>query len=77
MQGFDVIGRWLVILGVVLIFLGGSIWLASRFPGLRDFPGTIHLNLGGVTFIFPLLASIVLSVVLTLILNVIGRIIKH
>jgi hypothetical protein len=77
MQGFDALGKWLVVAGVILAVIGGIIWIVSRIPGLRQLPGTIHLNLGGVTVIFPLLASIVLSLVLTLILNIIARILRH
>ena len=77
MQGFEVLGRWLVVLGLVLAVIGGFIWLASRVPWLKQIPGTIHFQLGGVTIIFPLLASIVLSIVLSLILNGIARFFRH
>jgi hypothetical protein len=74
MAGFDRVGLWLVIGGVGLIVLGGIIWLVGRvFPNLSQFPGTIRIQSGGFTCVFPLLASILLSIVLTILLNVISR----
>lgn len=77
MQGLDGLGRWLVILGLVLVIVGGLIWLAGRIPGLKQFPGTIQFTVGGITVVIPLLASIVISVVLTIVLNVLARILRH
>lgn len=74
MPGLELIGRWLVILGVVLVVVGGAIWLLARaFPNLSQFPGTIRIQGSGITCIFPLLASILLSILLTILLNVIAR----
>lgn len=74
MPGLERIGLWLIIGGVVLAVMGGLIWLVSRaFPNLTQFPGTIRISGGGFTCVFPLLASIVLSVILTILLNVIAR----
>ncbi len=77
MTGLEAIGRWLVIAGVGLALLGGLIWLLSKvFPNLSQFPGTIRIQGAGVTCIFPILASIVLSILLTIVLNVIARFLK-
>lgn len=74
MPGLDVIGRWLIFFGIALAVLGGIVWLVGRaFPNLSQIPGTIRLQGGGFTCIFPLLASIILSIVLTIVLNVIAR----
>ena len=60
--------------GIGLAVMGGIIWLVSRvFPNLTQFPGTIRINSGGFTCVFPLLASILLSIILTIVLNVIAR----
>lgn len=77
MQGFDVLGRWLVILGVVIAVIGGIIWLVGRVPGLKQLPGTITINLAGVTCVFPLLGSILLSIFLTVVFNIVARLLKH
>ena len=68
MPGLEAIGRWLVIGGIGLAVLGGVIWLAGRlFPNLDQFPGTIRTG-AGFTCVFPLLASIILSILLTILL---------
>jgi hypothetical protein len=74
MPGMDVIGRWLVIAGIVLALMGGLVWLLARwFPNLSQFPGTIRLQGSGFTCIFPILASIILSIILTILLNIFAR----
>ena len=75
--GLDTLGRWLMVAGLVIVVLGGLIWLFGRIPGLKDLPGTLTFNLGGVTVFIPILASIVVSVVLTLILNLLARFLRH
>ena len=66
-------GRWLVILGVVLAVVGGILWLVGRIPGIQNLPGTIKIQGSGFTCIFPLLGSILLSILLTIVLNLIAR----
>jgi Na+/phosphate symporter len=78
MPGLELIGRWLLLLGIALAVIGGLIWLLARwFPSLSQFPGTLRFQMGGLTCVFPLLASIVLSVLLTLLLNVLARFLNH
>ena len=77
MQNLDVIGRLVVIAGIALIVVGGLVWLLSKIPGLNQLPGTLKVELGSFTCIFPILASIVLSILLTVALNVIARLMKH
>ena len=77
MQGFESLGKWLVVIGVVLLVVGGLIWLAGRIPGLKQIPGTVQINLGGLTCIIPLIASILLSIILTLLLNFLLRLWRH
>jgi hypothetical protein len=74
MPGFEALGRWLVIGGLVIAILGGIIWLVARlFPNLGQFPGTIRIQSGGLTCVFPILASIIFSIILTILLNLIAR----
>jgi hypothetical protein len=74
MSGLERIGLWLVIGGVALAVMGGIFWLLARvFPNLGQFPGTIRIQSGGFTCVFPLLASILISILLTVLLNVISR----
>ena len=60
------IGRFLIIAGVALIVLGLAFTFLGRL-GFGRLPGDILFRRGNVTFYFPLMTSILLSVVLTLI----------
>jgi hypothetical protein len=74
MPGMDVVGRWLVFLGLGFVVLGGIIWLLARFfPSMSQFPGTIRIQGANFTCVVPLLASIILSILLTIVLNVLAR----
>ncbi len=76
MESMSILARWLVITGLGLVALGGLLWLVSRIPGLENLPGTIRIEGKGFTCIFPLLVSIVLSLLLTIALNIIGRLLN-
>jgi hypothetical protein len=71
------IGRTLVLLGVVLVVVGGALWLGgavgAKVPFLGRLPGDIHVERGNWSFYFPLTTSILLSIVLTLILALLSR----
>jgi hypothetical protein len=71
------VGRMLVLLGVVLIVVGGILWLGgavgAKVPFLGRLPGDIHVERDDWSFYFPLTTSILLSIVLTLILALLSR----
>jgi hypothetical protein len=69
------IGKLLVVVGVVVIAAGLVLMLAGRahIP-LGRLPGDIIYRGKSTTFYFPLVTSIVVSVVLSLILYLVGRI---
>jgi Protein of unknown function (DUF2905) len=71
------LGRLLVILGVVLVAVGGILWLGGavggKVPFLGRLPGDIHVERGNWSFYFPLTTSILLSIVLTLVLTLLSR----
>jgi hypothetical protein len=73
MDKFSTLGRWIVIAGVVLVVVGGIIWLLGRVPGLSKLPGTLRIETSGLTCVFPILASIVISILLTVVLNIVLR----
>ena len=57
--------RWLVTLGVVLIFLGLAWpWLARL--GLGRLPGDLRFERDGFLFYFPITTSVLVSLVLSL-----------
>lgn len=61
------IGKTLILAGVVLIIIGGLIWLAGRFPqiGLGRLPGDILIKRENFTFYFPLGTSILISAIIS------------
>ena len=66
--------RLLVIGGVVLILIGGGVYLAAKLGiPFGRLPGDIRIERGNGSFYFPVVPSGLLSIVLTLILNVIIR----
>jgi hypothetical protein len=67
------LGRTLVVLGTLLVLVGAALLLAPRIPWLGRLPGDILIRREHVTFYFPIVTSLVVSVVLTLLLNLFWR----
>ncbi len=67
------VARYLIIVGVVLVALGGVLLLAGKLPWLGRLPGDFAFKGKRVTFYFPLTTSIILSIVLTVLLNIFFR----
>jgi DUF2905 family protein len=71
------IARFLVIGGIVLILIGGGVYLAAKFGiPLGRLPGDIRIEGKNGVFYFPIVTSIVVSILLTIILNLITRLLK-
>ncbi len=64
------IGKWILILGGVLVAVGAVIWLieALGLP-LGRLPGDIRWKGEGWSFSFPVLTCIIVSILLTVVLN--------
>jgi len=67
------LGRLLIVLGVVIAMLGVVIVMVGRVPWLGRLPGDIHVERGNWSFHFPIVTSLLLSLVLTLLFYIIGR----
>jgi len=68
------LGRSLILVGVVIAALGALLALGSKLPWrIGRLPGDFVIRRDGFTFYFPLVTSILLSLVLTLILALIRR----
>jgi hypothetical protein len=65
------LGRLLLMLGVVLLILGFLLILLGRNPWVGQLPGDISLRWGNVSCFFPIVTSIVLSILATIVLNLI------
>ena len=74
-DGLGTIGRYLIVFGLAIIFIGILLVVAGRFPGLRigRLPGDIYIERDGWRFYFPLVTSILLSMILSLILWLFSR----
>ena len=71
------IARYLMIGGVILVLVGGRVFLASKFGiPLGRLPGDIRIEGENGSFYFPITSSILVSVVLTIVLNVIVRLLR-
>ena len=57
----------LIIAGIILIIVG----LLWRFIG--KIPGDIQFKTGNVTFYFPIMTSIIVSIILTLVFYLVGK----
>ena len=68
------IARFLVIGGILLVILGGVVYLVTRLGiPLGRLPGDIIIKRDNFTFSFPLATSILISVILTIVFNLIAK----
>jgi hypothetical protein len=66
------VGRLMLIAGAVLLLVGGLFLFGSRF-GLGHLPGDMTGTRGNVSFAFPIVTCVIISVVLTVVINLIAR----
>lgn len=67
-------GRTLISLGILLIFIGLAIEFAPRLPfRIGRLPGDIYIQRNHTTFYFPIVTCILLSVVLSLLMWLFNR----
>lgn len=62
----QVLGRSLIVVGLVIAACGALIWVLGALPRL---PGDIYVQRRGFTLYIPIVGSILLSLLLTLLLN--------
>lgn len=71
------IARYLIIGGFILILIGGGVYLAARMGiPFGRLPGDIRIEGQNGSFYFPVVTSLLLSIILTIVLNVIFRLFK-
>ncbi|MDQ0254244.1 ribose/xylose/arabinose/galactoside ABC-type transport system permease subunit [Evansella vedderi] len=67
------IPKILITLGIVMI-IAGLIWqIGGKYISLGKLPGDILIKRGNTTFYFPIVTSIIVSIVLSLLFFIIGR----
>ena len=77
MNGFEAMGKWVMLIGGALVLLGGLMWLLSKVPFIGRLPGDIRIEKPGFTCLVPLASSIILSILLTIVVNVIARLLRR
>lgn len=65
-------GRIFLTIGIVLVVIGVVFMVGEKF-GLGKLPGDIFIQKGNFTFFFPIVSSIIISIILTLLLNLFKR----
>ena len=70
MQGFDSLGKMLVLLGIFMVGIGLFLWLGDKIPWLGKLPGDILIRKEKFTFYFPLVTCILISLFLTLLFSI-------
>ena len=62
------LGKFLVVVGLVLIGIGAVLWSGLGKGWLGRLPGDIHYSRGNFNFYFPVVTCLLLSLLLTFIL---------
>lgn len=65
-------GKFIIILGFILIIIGLLIAFGGKF-GFGRLPGDIYIDKGNFKFYFPITSSIIVSVIISIILKIINR----
>ncbi|SHI35902.1 DUF2905 domain-containing protein [Propionispora hippei] len=73
MLAFDSFGKTLIYLGIILVIVGIVLHFGGKFFSLGRLPGDIHWEKGNFSFHFPIVTSLILSILLTVILNLFTR----
>jgi uncharacterized membrane protein YidH (DUF202 family) len=64
--GFGALGKILILLGVFIILIGLLLLLGGKIPWVGRLPGDIIIRKKNFTFYFPIVTSILISIILTL-----------
>jgi len=67
------VGRYMIIIGLLVAALGALMTFAPRFPLIGRLPGDIFIRRDNFLIFIPIATSVVISIVLTVILYLAGR----
>ncbi|MCU0581096.1 MAG: DUF2905 domain-containing protein [Syntrophales bacterium] len=67
------LGKFLILVGIVITVLGLVLLVSGKTPWLGRLPGDFYFKGKHVSFYFPLATSLLISLILTLIFWLIGR----
>ena len=67
------LGKFLVVIGIVVIVLGLILWIGFAPKWLGRLPGDIRIEREHGAFYFPIVTCIIISVVLSLLMSIFRR----
>jgi hypothetical protein len=76
----NTVGRMVILVGIAIVALGGTLMLFSRIPFLKDLgslPGDFRIQGDHFSCFAPIMSMIILSILLSLALNIIVRLINR
>ncbi len=73
MFDLSAIGKFIIRAGILLVAAGIFITFVDRIPFLGRLPGDIFIRKGHLSFYFPVITCLVLSVIITILLNLFWR----
>lgn len=73
MDNFSWMAKMLMLFGVLLLLMGGFLYLMGKISPLGRLPGDILVRRENFTFYFPIVTCLLLSLLLTLFLNLFFR----
>jgi len=62
-------GKLLILFGIIIVIVGIVLLISPKIPWLGRLPGDILIRRKNFTFYFPLVTSIIISIILTLLIN--------
>lgn len=73
MGDWSFLGKILLGMGLFLVLMGLVVLLMGKLFSIGRLPGDIYIQKGNFTFYFPLVSSLLLSLILTIVLNLFFR----
>jgi len=67
------IGKTIISMGIVLVFIGIVMTMAGKIPGVGKLPGDILIKKENYSFYFPLTTCILLSIILSAIMYIFSK----
>jgi hypothetical protein len=66
MIGLGPLGKMLILMGVFIVLIGVLLLIGEKIPWIGRLPGDIIIKKKNFTFYFPIVTSILISILLTL-----------
>jgi len=67
------LGKFLIIFGIIIVAVGILLLVTPKVPWLGRLPGDILIKKKNFTFYFPLVTSIILSIIITVLVNLLKK----